>query len=44
MPPGHLNALFVEDLNVLDQKDYMKAIEEAHNQERSSSGIIRDGE
>ena len=32
MPPGHLNALFVEDLNVLDQKDYMKAIEEAHNQ------------
>ena len=32
MPPGHLNALFVEDLNVLDQKDYMKAIEEAHKQ------------
>lgn len=32
MPPGHLNALFVKDVNALDQKDYMKAIEEAHNQ------------
>lgn len=32
MPPGHLNALFVDDLNILDQKDYMKAIEDAHNQ------------
>lgn len=32
MPPGHLNALFMKDLNVLDQKDYMKAIEEAHKQ------------
>lgn len=32
MPPGHLNALFVKDVNAIDQKDYMKAIEEAHNQ------------
>ena len=32
MPPGHLNALFVKDVNALDQKDYMAAIEEAHNQ------------
>ncbi|MGK4224859.1 Sb-PDE family phosphodiesterase [Parabacteroides distasonis] len=32
MPPGHLNALFLKDVNALDQKDYMKAIEEAHNQ------------
>lgn len=32
MPPGHLNALFVKDVNALDQVDYMKAIEEAHNQ------------
>lgn len=32
MPPGHLNALFVKDVDALDQKDYMKAIEEAHNQ------------
>lgn len=32
MPPGHLNALFMKDLNVLDQQDYMKVIEDAHNQ------------
>lgn len=32
MPPGHLNALFMKDCNVLDQVDYMKAIEDAHNQ------------
>lgn len=32
MPPGHLNALFVKDVNALDQKDYMAAIEEAHHQ------------
>lgn len=32
MPPGHLNALFLKDVNVLDQKDYMKAIEGAYNQ------------
>lgn len=32
MPPGHLNALFIQDANALDQKDYMAAIEEAHNQ------------
>ena len=32
MPPGHLNALFLKDANPLDQKDFLKAIEEAHNQ------------
>lgn len=32
MPPGHLNALFLKDANVLDQKDYMTAIEEAVKQ------------
>lgn len=32
MPPGHLNALFINDVNALDQKDYMKAIEEACKQ------------
>ncbi|MDR2389882.1 MAG: hypothetical protein LBD89_08900 [Tannerellaceae bacterium] len=32
MPPGHLNALFLKDINPLDQKDYMKVFEEAHNQ------------
>ena len=32
MPPGHLNALFVEDVDALDQPDYMKAIEAAHKQ------------
>lgn len=32
MPPGHLNALFVKDVNALDRKDYMEAIEEAHGQ------------
>ncbi|MDR2809505.1 MAG: hypothetical protein LBB84_02975 [Tannerellaceae bacterium] len=32
MPPGHLNALFLKDINPLDQKDYMKALEEAHRQ------------
>lgn len=32
MPPGHLNTLFMKDNNVLDQKDYMVAIEEAVKQ------------
>lgn len=32
MPPGHLNALFLKDVDALDQKDYMKAIEEANKQ------------
>jgi hypothetical protein len=32
MPPGHLNALFLKDINPLDQKDYMKTFEEAHKQ------------
>ncbi|MDR2915016.1 MAG: PHP domain-containing protein, partial [Tannerella sp.] len=32
MPPGHLNALFINDVNILDRKDYMEAIEEAHKQ------------
>lgn len=32
MPPGHLNALFLKDVNALDKKDYIEALEEAHNQ------------
>jgi hypothetical protein len=32
MPPGHLNALFLEDINPLVRKDYMEAFEEAHKQ------------
>ena len=32
MPPGHLNALFLEDANKLDTEDYMDAIEEANRQ------------
>ncbi|MDR1407749.1 MAG: hypothetical protein LBJ23_06865 [Tannerella sp.] len=32
MPPGHLNALFVKDINALAQTDYMKAFEEAVRQ------------
>ena len=32
MPPGHLNALFVENVNELDRPDYMEAIENAHKQ------------
>jgi hypothetical protein len=32
MPPGHLNALFVDDVTKLDVPDYMDAIEEANNQ------------
>lgn len=32
MPPGHLNAIFLTDVNALDQKDYMTAIEEANKQ------------
>ncbi|MGM9760768.1 MAG: Sb-PDE family phosphodiesterase [Parabacteroides sp.] len=32
MPPGHLNALFVQNVDALDQPDYRKVIEEAHNQ------------
>lgn len=32
MPPGHLNALFLEDANLLETDDYMDAIEEAGRQ------------
>lgn len=32
MPPGHLNALFLEDVNKLDVPDFMDAIEEANRQ------------
>lgn len=32
MPPGHLNALFLEDANLLETEDYMDAIEEANRQ------------
>lgn len=32
MPPGHLNAIFLTDVNELDQKDYMTALEEANKQ------------
>jgi 3',5'-nucleoside bisphosphate phosphatase len=32
MPPGHLNALFLEDVNLLETDDYMDAIEEANRQ------------
>lgn len=32
MPPGHLNALFLKDVDALDKKDYMEAIEEACKQ------------
>lgn len=33
MPPGHSNAIFVEDANKLLQDDYMVAFQEAKNQE-----------
>lgn len=32
MPPGHLNALFLDDVNEIDRPDYMEAIENAHKQ------------
>ncbi|MEZ7914579.1 Sb-PDE family phosphodiesterase [Macellibacteroides fermentans] len=32
MPPGHLNALFLTDVNALDKPNYMDAIEEANKQ------------
>jgi hypothetical protein len=32
MPPGHSNAIFVEDANMLLQDDYMVAFQEAKNQ------------
>ncbi len=32
MPPGHLNALFLEDTNKLDVPEFMDAIEEANRQ------------
>ncbi len=32
MPPGHLNAIFLDDVNKLDIKDPVDAIMEAHNQ------------
>jgi len=33
MPPGHSNAIFVEDANMLLQDDYMVAFQEAKNQD-----------
>lgn len=32
MPPGHLNALFLDDTNKLDVPEFMEAIEEANRQ------------
>ncbi|MCG2462360.1 PHP domain-containing protein [Flavobacteriaceae bacterium F89] len=32
MPPGHINAIFLKDIDALGMDDYMEAIEEAHNQ------------
>lgn len=32
MPPGHLNALFIEDANAINIPDSLSAIEEAHKQ------------
>ncbi len=32
MPPGHLNLLFLKDINKLDKKDYLSALEEAKKQ------------
>lgn len=32
MPPGHLNALFLQDANLLETPEYMDAIEEANRQ------------
>lgn len=32
MPPGHLNALFLSDANLLETDEYMDAIEEANRQ------------
>ena len=32
MPPGHFNAIFVKDVNKLDQKDVMKVFREAKRQ------------
>ena len=32
MPPGHINALFLDDVNKLDTENYMDAIEEANKQ------------
>ncbi|PLX06442.1 MAG: histidinol-phosphatase [Marinilabiliales bacterium] len=32
MPPGHLNAIFIQDANKLDTEDVMDAVAEAHNQ------------
>ena len=32
MPPGHFNAIFVKDVNKLDQKDVMEVFREAKNQ------------
>ncbi len=33
MPPGHLNALFINDANKLDQEDFMAVMEETAKQE-----------
>lgn len=33
MPPGHFNAIFIEDANKLKIPDAMKVFEEAHNQQ-----------
>lgn len=43
MPPGHFNAIFLNDSNPLEQKAYKDAFNEAKNKEPLSSGIIRAG-
>lgn len=42
-PIGHLNALFINDANKLDQEDPVDALREAKKQGHSLCGIIRDG-
>lgn len=42
-PIGHLNALFINDANKLDQEDPVDALREAKSKGHSLCGIIRDG-
>ena len=43
MPPGHLNAIFLEDVAAVEREDWRDAVKAAIDQGALSSGIIRDG-
>ena len=42
-PPGHFNAIFLDDIDPLDTENFLEAIKRANDQGLSSSGITTSG-